>query len=68
MDKPMFSAGSLTNTSEGVSQAGLLGLCSYVLMGDFSATVKMAALIAVAVGSGLYAISRGMSKGKSDAE
>ena len=68
MDKPMFSAGSLTNTSEGISQAGLLGLCSYVLMGDFSDTVKMAAVIAVAVGSGLYAISRGMSKAAKDAE
>jgi hypothetical protein len=67
-DKPVFSTGSLTNTSEGVSQVGLLGLCSYVLMGDFSDSVKMAALIAVAVGSGLYAISRGMSKAKADAE
>ncbi len=62
MDKPMFSAGSLTNTSEGVSQTGLMGLCGYVLVGDFSDYVQMAALIAAAVGSGFYALSRGMSK------
>ena len=68
MEKPTFSVGSLTNTSEGVSQAGLIGLCSYVLMGDFSDAVKTAAIIAVAVGSGLYAISRGHSKAKKDAE
>jgi len=31
-------------------------------MGDFSDSIKTAALIAAAVGSGLYAISRGMAK------
>lgn len=62
MEKSTFSVGSLTNTSEGISQTGLMGLVSMVLMGDYSDTVMMAALIAGAVGSGLYAISRSMSK------
>jgi hypothetical protein len=62
MELPKFSVGSLTSTSEGVSQTGLLGLCGWVLMGDFSDSIKTAALIAAAVGSGLYAISRGMAK------
>ncbi|QDP54780.1 MAG: hypothetical protein Unbinned5784contig1000_23 [Prokaryotic dsDNA virus sp.] len=68
MEKPAFSVGSLTNTSEGVSQAGLMSLASMVVLGDFSDSVKMAAIVAVAIGSGLYAISRGMSKGKTDAK
>ncbi|MAU02224.1 MAG: hypothetical protein CL608_34230 [Anaerolineaceae bacterium] len=67
MDKPSFSTGSLTNTSEGLSQTGLMGMVTMVLMGDYSDSVMMAALIAGAVGSGLYAISRSMSK-KSDAK
>jgi len=67
METPKFSVGSLTNTSEGISQTGLMGLVSMVLLGDYSDTVMMAALVAGAVGSGLYAISRGLSK-KSDAK
>ena len=62
MDKPTFSTGSLTNTSEGISQAGLMSIVTMVLMGDYPDDVMMAALIAGAVGSGLYAISRSMSK------
>tara|TARA_R100001163_G_C5066284_1_gene204629 strand:+ start:3653 stop:3853 length:201 start_codon:yes stop_codon:yes gene_type:complete len=62
MDKPSFSTGSLTNTSEGISQTGLMGMVTMVLMGDYPDNVMMAALIAGAVGSGLYAISRSMSK------
>ena len=67
MDKPMFSAGSLTNTSEGVSQTGLMGLCGYVLVSDFSDYVKIAALVAAAIGTGFYALSRGMAKKATDA-
>ena len=62
MEKPTFSVGSLSNTSEGLSQTGLMGLVSMVLMGDYSDTVMMAAIVAAAIGSGLYAISRGLSK------
>tara|TARA_R110002051_G_scaffold288388_1_gene351166 strand:+ start:338 stop:469 length:132 start_codon:yes stop_codon:yes gene_type:complete len=39
-----------------------MGMVTMVLMGDYPENVMMAALIAGAVGSGLYAISRSMSK------
>lgn len=67
MDKPTFSTGSLTNTSEGISQTGLMALVTMVLVGDYSDSVMMAALLAGALGSGLYAISRSIAK-KSDAK
>lgn len=56
------NTGSLLSSSEGISQTGLMSMVTMVLMGDYSDTVMMAALIAGAVGSGLYAISRSMSK------
>lgn len=56
------STGSLLSSSEGLSQTGLMSMVTMVLVGDYSDTVMMAALIAGAVGSGLYAISRSMSK------
>jgi hypothetical protein len=45
-----------------------MSMVTMVLMGDYSDTVMMAALIAGAVGSGLYAISRSMSKGSEAAK
>jgi hypothetical protein len=39
-----------------------MGLVSMVLMGDYSDNVMMAAIIAGALGTGLYGLSRGMSK------
>jgi|13_taG_2_1085334.scaffolds.fasta_scaffold379866_1 hypothetical protein len=62
------NTGSLLSSSEGLSQTGLMSMVTMVLMGDYSDTVMMAALIAGAVGSGLYAISRSMSKGSEAAK
>ena len=62
MDKPTFQTGSLLNSSEGLTTSGLMGLVSMVLMGDYSENVQMAAIIAAAIGTGLYGLSRGAAK------
>jgi len=62
MEKPTFQTGSLLNSSEGLTTSSLMGLVSMVLMGDYSDNVMMAAIIAGALGTGLYGLSRGMSK------
>ena len=62
MDKPTFQTGSLLNSSEGLTTSGLMGLCSMVLMGDYSDAVMMSAIIAAALGTGLYGLGRGMAK------
>jgi len=62
MEKPTFQTGSLLNSSEGLTTSGLMGLVSMVLMGNYSESVQMAAIIAAALGTGLYGLSRGMAK------
>lgn len=62
MEKPTFQTGSLLNSSEGLTTSSLMGLVSMVLMGDYSDNVMMAAIIAGALGTGFYGLSRGMSK------
>jgi len=68
MDKPTFATGSLLNSSEGLSTTGLMGLVSTVMMGESSDEVKMASIIALSIAVAAYGISRGMSKGKTDAK
>jgi|TARA_A100000172_G_scaffold6178_1_gene3540 hypothetical protein len=55
------STGSLLSSSEGLSQTGLLGICTTVIMGDDPELAKWA-LIALGFGSGCYAIARALSK------
>ena len=62
MDKPVFQTGSLLNSSEGLTTSGLMGLVSMVVMGDYSDTVKMAAIIGCCVAVAAYGISRGIAK------
>jgi hypothetical protein len=55
------NTGSLLSSSEGLSQTGLIGLCSTVIMGDDPELAKWA-LIALGFSTGCYAIARAMSK------
>jgi hypothetical protein len=57
-----LSTGSLLKSSEGVSLAGMLTLCSTICTGDFDPRLQMAAIVSLGVAMAGYSISRGMAK------
>lgn len=54
--------GSLLNSSEGLSMAGVLALVTTLCTGDYDPVLQRWAIMALGVATGLYAVSRGLAK------
>ena len=58
-----IDTGSLLNSSEGLSLAGMLTLVTTICTGDSDPALQKWAITALGLAIGLYAVSRGMAKG-----
>ena len=66
MDKPLslgpVNTGSLLSSSEGLLTTTLTGLCGTVMTGDYAPEVQTASIIALAIATAAYCVSRGLAK------